>query len=134
MTINTDRLLKLADVIEQHPRQLYMGFWCGGEELDLLMQKGLRPIEAMAEIDLTVEGCRTSGCAAGWTVSLWGGEIDPLASFQENARAILGLDRDQASILFTGHLDGATQVVRVLRNIVDFGFDEAFRMEAQPDD
>jgi hypothetical protein len=127
MPRNRELFLKIAEVIEKHPK-LYDQTAVSPEPVPVdLCSYGLFPY---IEDPLTVE-CRTPGCIAGWAAAL-----TPVALRQQlalrlesprwvlrSARVLLGLSLDEASILFGGAWapsDGRS-VPEELRRIADGG-------------
>lgn len=125
MTMNHERILKVADVIEANPEHFDMrrfmsvpgtldrgpGVWAGGDI-------GLRETHLLVQQD--AYECGTTACIAGWAVWLWGAEADTNLSVHENAADILGLSHAAAGTLFY-NIEGLTTAKKAadhLRNMV----------------
>lgn len=113
--MNRERVLKLADVIEEHPENFYIGSWitipkdapgwleliedsrryCSGSD-----QKVGMFTSAAAAADLA--SCGTTACIAGWAVYLWAAEADENKSVPSNAIRILDLNSEQRLIFYAG--------------------------------
>jgi hypothetical protein len=73
-----ERFNKLAEVIEDHADQFDMSWWVQvqGEDyanqffsIDMLHQLD------QYEVDILAPNCKTRACVAGWTATLWAGEL-----------------------------------------------------------
>ena len=103
MIFNTERALAVAAAIRNAPpasfdmRYYYDIHVVGVAPTEPIVTGGLGP-------------CGTVGCIAGWTVSLFHDELDETdnpvivaCDWEDLAADLLGLDDDQAHVLFHGH-------------------------------
>lgn len=134
--MNKERLLKLAEVIEQNPDEFSIGdWWSGAEELpihfdftpyqkqypDVPLWRMQTVIDNLKMMEQTTM-CGTQACFAGWAVFLWASEIDIRLYYSENARVILDLTASQAEFLFYDFSDqsrDAQSAAALLRRFVE---------------
>lgn len=118
--MNTERLLKLADVIEENEDHF---------DMDTVVMRETQPrmkvsTYDIAEIvDTSLTACGTTACMAGWTIHLWG--ADALASketkWMDVAAELLGLTHDEAVNLFFQFGFDAKQAATALREMAETG-------------
>jgi len=85
--MNRERMMEVADIIEAHPDNFFMGVYCSSTELSKLSE------------------CGSHGCIAGWTVFLYQykkpvDKFVPGWDIHERARWLLGLTNKEAEDLF----------------------------------
>lgn len=124
MTMNHERILKVADVIEANPEHFSMNYFMS---VDRKIDRGVMewdggrigPLETSLLLQQDAYECGTTACIAGWAVWLWGAEVNPNLAVDDNAADILGLSKNVADALFANFdLDTAEKAASHLRNMV----------------
>lgn len=123
-----ERFDKLAQVIEDHDDRFDMTWWLYTPNES---REGIGYAEAFdrlgeaTQVDLLGESCETRGCIAGWTATLWGGElpieahdVDQGLSIRDAAQLLLGIDQSTARFLFDAEAEhqAASDAAAVCRN------------------
>lgn len=100
--MNTERLTKLADVIEENPDHFKMSGWLDVQVLDFELERlvSLTDIRsALAYVD--IEQCGTTACLCGWAALLWTADISGQEqSWTEVGANLLDLPVSDAETLF----------------------------------
>src|SRR5882724_4889778 len=90
ISVNVERLEKIAAHIESHGEAFHMQWWCHSERT--------RPTLLQRFFGQEGEICGTTYCIAGWTIKLFGGSM--CDNIPAQAQKLLGLTFDQATRLF----------------------------------
>jgi hypothetical protein len=109
-------MLKIADVIEEHPEHFHMRDFCTWTKGDSDFRdhvydecNGSQDYEsyALTLVDFLGAPCGMTACLGGWACNLWPAEVDTEMSAAGNAQRILGLTGEQADALFFAWPDDA---------------------------
>lgn len=95
--MNHERMLKVADVIEENPDHFDMKFFMktGPDWTDRMGESSTREL-----VSADIYNCGTTACIAGWACWLWSAEVRHDKGVDDNAQHILGLSTDVADELF----------------------------------
>jgi hypothetical protein len=78
------------------------------------------------EVDILAPNCKTRACVAGWTATLWAGELSQAEwitmGFERAGTALLGLDEETQTWLFDAEAQHQTaeQAAEVLRELARY--------------
>lgn len=120
--MNHERMLKIADMIEEHPEHFNIKTFATVPALSDELgrtdgQMTARQTSLLLQADLF--DCGTTACIAGWAVWLWAAEADPSRQIDDIAADILDLPNDVADDLFcTWSLTDAAKAAAHLREMV----------------
>jgi hypothetical protein len=116
--LNKGRILKLADIIEEHPDNFDMGDVLSDVQFpadDLAWGEAV--VRQTVAADLT--HCGTTACIAGWAMNLWPAEVDFSKSWAINGARILGIPQADAATIFYAYDLDARQAADYLRRYVE---------------
>lgn len=95
--MNTERLLQLADIIENAPKKRFnMVDWMVDDSGD-----DLRYEDALLD-PITWPTCSTAACVAGWAVAAFSPEPVHFRLIETEAEDLLGLTEEESYWLFSG--------------------------------
>ena len=123
MTINTERLNKLADIIEEREDHFCMGTWFRPVPGDKDLERrylAMAPDEEIAYVaqEFELTECGTTACAAGWAVYLWPFDVpQSCESWVKAGATILGLGHETARSLFVDINEDAKGIATKLRRL-----------------
>lgn len=112
MSVNVERLNKVADMIQAYPEHFDMTYW-----VRTPTGKDTHWVRASDCAQEDLSQCGTTACIAGWACNLWGADVDPGLDVQDAAAAILGLDEYEAYRLFYADFRDADHAADHLRRM-----------------
>jgi hypothetical protein len=115
--MNIERMLKLADVIEEHPDHFNIKVLYEDKNKQQHPTAGWSEFyQLMANADLT--SCGTTACYAGWACHLWPAEVDRELDWVQAGAKLLDLPVDEAKCLFVAKVSDAREAATLLRDLV----------------
>src|SRR5687767_2281501 len=101
--MNHERMLKIADVIEENPDHFNMAYFAALQSLkddEGWFDGRIGPHDTRLLIGANLHECGTTACIAGWAVWLWAADVNPQRTIDDEAAELLDLDMDTADELF----------------------------------